>query len=142
MAIANVYLTLRDAFQAAGIVQPDYTEVGYAEYYFVADDGSVFTVQKGWLWGGTRVFIAGPRKGQTESISSEDVQKHLHDAEEQWGHYIPGTLFREPRFIPGKQRTRLPFIKYKDGVPYEAGWIDETGVHLNPIGNPSERLWT
>ena len=51
-------------------------------------------------------------------------------AEEQWGKYVPGTIFREPRFIPGKQRSRIPLIDPDRG---EIGWIEEDGVFRNPL---------
>jgi hypothetical protein len=57
---------------------------------------------------------------------------HRKLAEEEWGKYIPGTLFAQPRFIPGKKRKSLPLMEYRQGIPFEAGWIDEDGVHRYP----------
>jgi hypothetical protein len=131
LAVGSVYMTLRDAAKAAGIAQPDY-DVIEAKYYFVADDASVFTVERpgwfGWFSGPNRKYVAGPRAGQTEAITSADVAAYRREAEASWGRYIPGTLFREPRFIPGTQRRTLPL--YEGGLP--TGYIDESGVHRYP----------
>jgi hypothetical protein len=86
--------------------------------------------------GATREFVAGPRKGQTEKITKEQVEEYRKQAEKEWGKYIPGSLFSEPRFIPGKKRKSLPWIEHRYGVPYEAGRIDEEGVHR--YANPRE----
>jgi hypothetical protein len=139
LAVANVYLTAREALQAGGIFQPEYIVAEWAEYYFVADDGSVFTVQSsGWFRSAMRVFVAGRRKGNTERISNEKVEEYRKKAEEKWGKYIPGTLFSQPRFIPGTERTSLPFFEYPYGFPQEAGWIDETGVHRYSVPRPGQ----
>jgi hypothetical protein len=50
-------------------------------------------------------------------------------AEVTWGKYIPGGLFKEPRFIPGTERNRLPLT---DESGSEIGYIDEEGVHEYP----------
>ena len=57
-------------------------------------------------------------------------------AEAEFGKYIPGSLLKEPRFIPGKQRKSLPLITNPYGVPHEAGWIDEKGVHHYAVPRP------
>ena len=120
----------RDALQAAGVLQPDYEVDKRQAYHYVSKDGSVFVVWPAGLFSGAkREFVAGRRKGQTEKITKEQVEAYRKLAEEEWGQYIPGTLLSEPRFIPGKKRKSLPLIEYRDGVPYEAGWIDEKGVH-------------
>lgn len=129
VAVANVYMTIRDVCKEAGIAQPDY-EVRGKPYYFLADDGSVFIVEQ-YCWPRSmfssprRRFLAGPREGQTQEITGAQVKAHRKEAEARWGRYIPGTLFREPRFIPGTERKTLPF--YENGIPN--GYIDETGIH-------------
>ena len=134
MGALTVYLTARDALQATGVLQPDYEVAERETYHYVAEDGSVFVVwPAGWFSGPKREFVAGPRNGETETITSADVDKYRDQAEKEWGKYIPGTLFSEPRFIPGTKRKTLPLIKYELGVPYEAGWIDEKGVHHHAI---------
>ncbi len=130
MAAVTVYLTARDALQAAGVLQPDYQEADRETYHYVAKDGSIFIVWPAGLFSGaTREFVAGPRKGQTEKISKAQVETYRNQAEEEWGKYLPGSLFSEPSFIPGKKRKSLPLIEYRNGIPYDAGWIDEDGVH-------------
>jgi hypothetical protein len=134
MGALTVYLTVREALQAAGILQPDYEVVEHETYHYVAEDGSVFIVWTGGLLtSAKREFVAGPRKGETEKISKEQVEAYRKQAEEEWGKYIPGSLLSEPRFIPGKKRKSLPLIEYRNGVPFEAGWIDEDGVHRETI---------
>lgn len=134
MGTLTVYLTARDALQAGGILQPDYEVADRESYHYVSEDGSVFVVwPAGWFSSAKREFVAGPRKGQTETITDEEIGEHRKQAEEEWGKYIPGTLLSEPRFIPGKKRTSLPLIEYRRGIPYEAGWIDARGVHRYPV---------
>jgi hypothetical protein len=125
----NVYLTLRDAAQAAGIAQPDYVQID-APYYFTAQDGSVFTIKMpGWFGSYKRNYVAGPRAGQTETITDFQFEVHKKVAEVTWGKYIPGGLFREPRFIPGTKRKSLPLTDERGN---EIGYIDEEGVHQYP----------
>jgi predicted NUDIX family NTP pyrophosphohydrolase len=103
-------------------------------YHFRAEDGSVFVVHPGgFVASAKREYVQGPRKGQTEKITDEEVQRHRKQAEAEFGRYIPGSLLKEPRFIPGKQRQSLPLIGYKNGIPREEGWIDEKGVHHYPV---------
>src|SRR6185312_2311880 len=96
IAVANVYLILPEALQAGGILNPDYEPVD-APYFFLADDGSVFIVQEaGWFTNPKRVFIEGPRKGQSEVITKAEVQTYMGQADARWGRYIPGSLLRDP----------------------------------------------
>jgi hypothetical protein len=133
----TVYLTARDALQAAGVLQPDYSVAERETYHFVADDGSVFVVwPAGWLSSAKREFVAGPRKGRTENITNAQVEQYRKQAEEEWGKYIPGSRLSGPRFIPGTKRQSLPFFIHEFGVPREAGWIDEKGVHRYPNPRP------
>jgi hypothetical protein len=137
MAVLSVNLMYRDALQATGILQPDYEVLERAEYYFVTEDGSVFNVQpEGCFARAQRVFVEGPRNGQTETLTNAQVEEYQKQAEDQWGKYIPGTLLREPKFIPGARRKSLPLIKYEFGVPREAGWIDEKGVRRYKVLMP------
>ena len=122
--------------QAAGALQPDYYVFEWADYDFVSDDGSVFTVHpSGWFSRAKRTFVAGPLKGQTEALSKEQVSEYRKKAEEKWGRYIRGTIFSQPGFIPGTERKFLPLFEIYYGVPYEAGRIDETGVHWHTPSN-------
>ncbi len=126
----TVYLAVRDSLQAAGVLEPDYEVSEREVYHFTDVDGSRFIVNPGGLFSGaTREFVAGPRKGRIEKISSADVEQYRKQGEAEFGKYIPGTLFQGPRFIPGRQRSSLPLFGEKDGVPYQAGRIDKDGVH-------------
>jgi hypothetical protein len=130
MGALTVYLAARDALQATGVLQPDYDVAERKTYHFRAEDGSVFVVDPGGLLtSAKREYVEGPRKGQTKKITHAEVEQHRKQAEAEFGKYIPGSLFREPRFIPGKQLKSLPLITYPYGIPHEAGWIDENGVH-------------
>jgi hypothetical protein len=126
----TAYMGARDALQGAGVLKPDYDEYEHMTYHFVDKDGSEFiVVPGGWFSSPKREFVDGPRKGTSETITNDDVEKYRKQAEDEWGKYIPGSLLRDPRFIPGKRRNSLPLIIEKHGVPYDAGWIDEEGVH-------------
>jgi hypothetical protein len=131
MGALTVYMGARDALQAGGILQPDYEERDHEVYHYRAEDGSVFVVQQGnAIKSAERVYVEGPRKGQTEKISSVEVEQHRKQAEEEFGRYIPGNKFKKPRFIPGRQRKTIPLITIdKYGVPYDGGYIDEDGPH-------------
>jgi hypothetical protein len=98
-----------------------------APYYFTAPDGSVFVIEMpGWFGSYKRRFIAGPRAGLTLELSDSQFEVYKREAEATWGKYIPGSLFREPRFIPGTQRKKLPLT---DEWLNEIGYIDENGIH-------------
>ncbi len=130
VAVMSVYIAARDALRAAGVVQQEFTVLEEMDYYFVAEDGSVFVVLTSWLWGAKKKFIEGPRNGQEQQITSQAVEKYREIAEKKWGRYVPGTFFfSEPRFIPGTDRKTLPFYIEEYGVPRKAGYIDEKGVH-------------
>ncbi|MBI2823757.1 MAG: HNH endonuclease [Planctomycetia bacterium] len=134
MAALTVYLVARDALRAGGVLHPGYKVDQEETYHFAARDGSVFILYPAGLFSrARRDFIAGPRKGQTEKISNTQVDEYRKQAEEQWGRYIPGSLLKSPRFIPGKQRTSLPVFIDDRGIRREAGWIDEEGVHYYDI---------
>jgi hypothetical protein len=121
-------MTLREACQVAGVLKPDYGVVE-GDYYFVADDGSVFTMQRpaffGLIGSPTRTFVAGPRQGQTEKITSADLDAYQKEAEAKYGRYIPGGAFSDPRFEPGTERKTLPIIER--GL--QRGYVDKEGVH-------------
>jgi hypothetical protein len=134
----QIYTTARDALQAAGVLQPDY-HIEHADYYFTADDGSVFIIENPtWRKGAKQVFVAGPRAGQTIALTDEQYQQYKAAAEKIWGRYDPGSLIREPRFYPGEKRKRLPYYEDRDGYPWEAGWIDEDGIHRYTRPRPPE----
>lgn len=136
-AVLAIYLTARDALQAAGVLNPDYHVFEGGDYYFATTDGSVFIVWPGgWIGRARREFIAGPRKGDTEWISSKDVERYTKLAEKKWGRYTPGTLFWGPSFTPGTDRKSLPLLEIdENGFRRNAGWIDEQGVHrIEPFG--------
>ncbi len=138
IAVLSVYMTTRDALQAAGILQPNYTVVEREDFHFVAADNSVFIVYPSWLWRSAMLeFVAGPRKGQTIDLTDAQADQYRQKGEEQWGKYIPGTLFSGPRFIPGVQKKSVPFFIFDHDVPQEAGWIDEKGVHRYSIPKPA-----
>ena len=151
------YGTIREACQMAGVGCPDYQSID-APYFFTAEDGSVFVIQTPstgrrileTVWSGIvgavtlgqvetgrtspqRVYVAGPRRGQTENITDADVDAYREAAEALYGRLVLGGLFREPRFIPGSERDRLPLIE-RDiyGNSRVVGYIDATGVHRVP----------
>jgi hypothetical protein len=82
-----------------------------------------------WFYSHKRVFVAGPRQGETEVITSEELAAYKKEGEEKWGKLIPGGVFFPPKFIPGTERQTLPV--YTNGV--EVGYVDETGVHYYPL---------
>ena len=133
----TIYLAARDALQATGTLQPDYETAERETYHFRAEDGSVFVVHPGSLFSSARrEYVDGPRKGRTETITNTEVEQHRQQAEAEFGKYLPGSLLKEPRFIPGKQRKSLPLYTYPNGVPHQAGWIDEKGVHRYAVPRP------
>ena len=135
LVVADVYLTMRDAMQATGLLQPTYVVTDEFDYYFVADDNSVFVVREQDFWSPfKRVFISGPRAGQEEPIMRPEADMYQRTAEAIWGRYIKGTLFEGPRFIPGTERKYIDYTETRDGVEYKAGYIDEHGIHRFPQG--------
>jgi hypothetical protein len=129
----SVYISLREAAQAAGIAQPDYVQID-APYYFTTKDGSVYIVQEGGWFSSfkyRRLYVAGPRAGETETMTTLDYERALNLAHSMWGRYVPGSLFHQPRFIPGMNRSSIPLIELDTGR--KIGFIDEDGVHrYNP----------
>jgi hypothetical protein len=101
----------------------------WEDYHFVAEDGSVFTVQRSGLFrGARRNFVAGPRAGQSESITW--VEEALYEAvgEALYGRHIPAGLFNRECFIPGLLRDRIPLT---DEYGRRIGYIDEDGPHID-----------
>lgn len=138
MAGLTIYLTARDALQSAGIFQPDYEISAEATYHFLDSDGSVFTVKPdGWFSSAKREFVAGPRKGETETISSARATQYRKQAEAEWGRCERGNLISEPRFIPGTKRKTLPLYSEEFGDRREIGFIDEKGVHYHAVPLPA-----
>jgi len=135
--VLTVYLATRDALQTFGALQPDYPVAEHEVYHFHDKDGSTFVVVPGgWFSSAKREYIAGPRKGQSETITNGEVEQHRRQAEAEFGKYIPGTIFKQPRFIPGKQRKTLPLVADFYGVRHETGWIDQDGVHYYVTPQP------
>jgi hypothetical protein len=132
----TVYITLRDALAATGHNGMNLEPIN-SDYYFTAADGSVFIVQF-YHWPSSifnddrRLYVAGPRRGQTEVITSAQVDAYREEAERVWGRYIPGGLLSSARFIAGTQRRSVPIT---DWLGREIGYIDATGPHYSyPIG--------
>lgn len=71
-------------------------------------------------------FVAGPRKGESIIINNDEVKELRATFEAKFGKYIPGSLIRGPKFIPGTDRKQLPIFD-KDFVPI--GYVDEDGAH-------------
>lgn len=140
IVVLDVYSTLRSAFQASGVLKQDYEVASEAIYYFVADDKSVFIVEMPpplifgvgeLIFNAKLKFIAGPRAGETQIITSEDVARYRAHIEKRWGKFVPGSLIAPPRFIPGTDRKTLPRVD-QDGATI--GYIDEDGPHEVPFG--------
>jgi hypothetical protein len=134
MIIGDIYMTVRDALQAAGIAEADYSSLGEFDYTYVDEDGSVYVIEEpGWLnfFGSPKKkYIASPKKGKEETISQEEVEAHREEAEAKWGKFIPGNLFNEPRFIPGTERKTIPAFDFgPSGRLIDSGYVDEDGVH-------------
>jgi hypothetical protein len=132
-----VYMTIRDAAEAAGVNGMDFQAIN-ASHYFTDEFGSVFTVQeidKGLFRSNTywRTIIAGYKAGRSEKITVENYEVYKEMVEKKFGKYIPGGLFSKPKFIPGTERKSLPWY---DEYLNERGWIDETGPHENPGYRP------
>jgi hypothetical protein len=64
-----------------------------------------------------------------EHISEESYDCYQKKAEQKNGRYMPGSLFRNPNFIPGAERESLPL---NDEYVLIKGWIDEQGPHQTP----------
>jgi hypothetical protein len=131
----GVYLTLRDACEGLGIIRPEGNVIN-ADYYFQAIDGSVFVVEEPGdlnFWSNPRrVYVAGPRAGQTEVITQTQARFYRYQAEALYGRVNPGGLFwfqRGRTFTPGTLRSRLPIY---DERWRQIGYIDENGEHYYP----------
>lgn len=122
----NIYMTFRDAAMAAGAnsLQP----LEHAPYYFTEGE-NIFIIKKPVLtaiYSSYKEYIAGPKAGTKEYITNKKRLEYKKKAEAVWGKYIPGHLFRSPRFIPGTRRKSIPII---NGCGEEEGYIDEDGPH-------------
>ena len=138
VAVLGVYLTMRDACQIAGVAPPSYEVAAWGDYYFTAEDGSVFVVNPGHAgsrlpWGDSavaphRIYVAGTRAGQSEVITDAQLEAHRLEGERLYGRYIPGgtlLFWIGPRFIPGTLRSSLPIRENGRTI----GYVDENGVH-------------
>ncbi len=127
LAVLDVYMTIRDAAEYAGVGGLKYQESNFKLYYYTERD-SVFTVHKPvvGLFGAKpwKKYVAGPKAGQTQSISWAQAEQFKLRAERKWGKFIRGTLFRKPRFKPGTHRHSIPIT---DRFGRTIGHIDEDG---------------
>ncbi|MDB5387986.1 MAG: wapA 3 [Planctomycetaceae bacterium] len=127
--VLDVYMNLRDALQGAGILHQDFQTLD-RPFFFADGCGSVFVVDlPGFLnfTGSPKMrFVAGPRKGESIIINNDEVKELRATFEAKFGKYIPGSLIRGPKFIPGTDRKQLPIFD-KDFVPI--GYVDEDGAH-------------
>jgi RHS repeat-associated protein len=132
VTVLEAYMSARDVCQAMGLVQPDYTVVGTLPYYFPGGD-SVFIVKApGALnfWSAPqKEYISGPRKGAVCEITDKAVQRYREIGEQLYGRYVPGNLFREPRFIPGTERKSIPLIDDNGFIIGEVGKHGVTVFH-------------
>jgi hypothetical protein len=90
MGALTVYMTLRDAMAAAGVNGMNLEVVQEEIYYFRATDGSVFMVQyyewpRSMFSSSHRVYVAGPRQGQTEDITNAEVNAYIAEARRLYG---------------------------------------------------------
>jgi A nuclease of the HNH/ENDO VII superfamily with conserved WHH len=152
--VLSVFLTLRDACQMAGVLPPQETIVN-ATYFFTASDGSVYYVRypselRSFFEGAGQIltlgysgatspeiaYVAGPRAGRTQSISTAEATLYQLRGEELYGRVVGGTgIFSSPRrFIPGTLRATLPITETDvvRGTTRNVGYIDEDGEHRYP----------
>jgi hypothetical protein len=71
--------------------------------------------------------VAGPNAGTVETLTNAEYNQYNTQYEQEYGKYIPGTLFSSPRFIPGTKRDRLEL--WNDQTLQWDGYFDETGYH-------------
>ena len=76
----------------------------------------------------------GPYAGKKFRMSDAVAEEYKKQAEAKFGRYIPGSLLREPRFLPGTERDSLPLFEIdpRSGIESESGYIDEMGIHRYP----------
>ena len=124
-------MALRDIAEFTG---EKYTEVFAVAYFHDKLTNSVFWLESGnWIYSPRMHFVGGPLDGQEEIISSEEYKYYEEQYHQAYGRYIPGGLFRDPKFIPGSKRSTLPLYK-SDGSG--CGYIDEDGPHWEPLQRP------
>ncbi len=131
----TVLLTLEDALELTGHIKSP-KDVREAEYYFIDKDTSVFVVEthiwpRSWFSNSKKIFVAGPRAGQMEEITSDDVNQLRVKAEKVYGWLEPGGIFGVTKFHPGTHRRTLPILDEHLG---KIGYIDEEGSHYYPNG--------
>jgi hypothetical protein len=142
LGVLGVYLTVRDAVEAAGVGPFAFRVEQEATYYFTMEDGSVFYLQY-YEWPASmfansrRVFVAGPRRGETEQVTNAQVAEIMAEGERLYGRYIPGGLFSDPRFIPGTLRRTLPVNENGRRI----GYLDENGFHRGGIDYGVEQAY-
>ena len=132
VGIAGVYLMARDLLRMSAASGPEYhSDEGFTYKFEDAKDGSEFIVKPGWIRSARGKFVSGPRKGQSEPITDEEVENYKKAAEEEFGKYVPG---KSPRFIPGARRSHLDVFDYDErGLRRTLGTIRQNGVHLYPL---------
>src|SRR5262249_19073567 len=83
MAALSVYLMARDVLQIAGVLKPDFAVDERETYHFREEDGSEYVIAKKWFSSPERHFVAGPKKGRTEKITTQEMEEHRKRAEEE-----------------------------------------------------------
>jgi hypothetical protein len=73
-----------------------------------------------------RSTAVGMAPGQVQKINNLSVSIHRTIAEQKYGRYVPGNIFKEPKFIPGTDRQSIEYI---DSGGFPAGTINDKGVH-------------
>jgi hypothetical protein len=128
LGIINVYMAVRDMPELlleAGVPGVG-CEADHFDYYFSEEDGSVFIVQPGIFYGGTKRYIGGPKAGGAESISSLQINEYRSVGDSIWGRFDE----RNQKFIPGIQRDRIEAVDpWSEQVH---GWYDKDGYHEYP----------
>lgn len=138
VAVVEAFMTARQALQAAGIGQPDFYVTERMTYHYT-ENGSVFIVERpgplDFFSSPRRRFVAGPRAGESETITQRQADAYRKQAERVYGRHIKGFWpFREERFIPGTKRDRLPIVDPCTGS--EIGYLDENGHHYYKVPRP------
>ncbi|HZZ78591.1 MAG TPA: HNH endonuclease, partial [Gemmataceae bacterium] len=91
LGVATVYLAARDVLKMAGALGPEYhSDEGLTYKFRDETDGSEFVIKPGWIRSSRREFISGPRAGQSEPISKEEVENYRAAAEKEFGKFVPG----------------------------------------------------
>ena len=131
MAALNVYLVGRDVLQEGGALSKNYT-IQQRESYVFQEKNTLypypFTVQPGpdSQSPGVKTYVGGYVKGLQETLSPAEVRTYQTQVEKKFGRYVPGNIFRDPRFEPGTHRQSIEIV---DDRGFSTGYIDGKGVH-------------